>query len=122
MRDFVPGNGGGNCRVSAALDAMRIDWMNKGANKVRVKASGSRSPVRTGETAQRKVMWPHLLFGLANVPEPESQLLIQRLFDCFGDEACGVHAPYMHTIFVAVGTQLHQHQVRHWYNQKILTM
>jgi len=30
MRDFVSVNGGGNCSVAAARDAMRIDWMNKG--------------------------------------------------------------------------------------------
>lgn len=28
--DFVSVNGGGNCSVAAARDAMRIDWMNKG--------------------------------------------------------------------------------------------
>jgi DNA (cytosine-5)-methyltransferase 1 len=30
MRDFVSVNGGGNCSVAAARDAMRIDWMKKG--------------------------------------------------------------------------------------------
>jgi DNA (cytosine-5)-methyltransferase 1 len=30
MRDFVSVNGGGNCSVAAARDAMGIDWMNKG--------------------------------------------------------------------------------------------
>lgn len=30
MRDFVSVNGGGNCSVAAARDAMRIGWMNKG--------------------------------------------------------------------------------------------
>jgi DNA (cytosine-5)-methyltransferase 1 len=29
MRDFVSVNGGGNCSVAAARDAMGIDWMNK---------------------------------------------------------------------------------------------
>lgn len=29
MRDFVSVNGGGNCRVAAARDAMGIDWMTK---------------------------------------------------------------------------------------------
>lgn len=30
MRDFVSVNGGGNCSVAAARDAMGIAWMNKG--------------------------------------------------------------------------------------------
>jgi DNA (cytosine-5)-methyltransferase 1 len=30
MLDFVSVNGGGNCSVAAARDAMGIDWMNKG--------------------------------------------------------------------------------------------
>ena len=30
MRDFVSVNGGGNCSVAAARDAMGINWMNKG--------------------------------------------------------------------------------------------
>lgn len=30
MRDFVSVNGGGNCSVAAARDAMGISWMNKG--------------------------------------------------------------------------------------------
>jgi len=30
MRDFVSVNGGGNCSIVAARDAMGIDWMNKG--------------------------------------------------------------------------------------------
>ncbi|MGD0619403.1 MAG: DNA cytosine methyltransferase [Bryobacteraceae bacterium] len=30
MRDFVSVNGGGNCSIAAARDAMGIDWMNKG--------------------------------------------------------------------------------------------
>ena len=29
MKDFVSVNGGGNCSVAAARDAMGIDWMNK---------------------------------------------------------------------------------------------
>lgn len=29
MRDFVSVNGGGNCSVAAARDAMGIGWMNK---------------------------------------------------------------------------------------------
>ena len=29
MRDFVSVNGGGNCSVAAARDAMGIDWMSK---------------------------------------------------------------------------------------------
>jgi DNA (cytosine-5)-methyltransferase 1 len=29
MRDFVSVNGGGNCSVAAARDAMGIEWMNK---------------------------------------------------------------------------------------------
>ena len=29
MRDFVSVNGGGNCSVAAASDAMEIDWMTK---------------------------------------------------------------------------------------------
>jgi DNA (cytosine-5)-methyltransferase 1 len=30
MKDFVSVNGGGNCSVAAARDAMGIEWMNKG--------------------------------------------------------------------------------------------
>jgi DNA (cytosine-5)-methyltransferase 1 len=30
MIDFVSVNGGGNCSIAAARDAMGIDWMNKG--------------------------------------------------------------------------------------------
>jgi DNA (cytosine-5)-methyltransferase 1 len=29
MRDFVSVNGGGNCSVAAARDAMGIEWMTK---------------------------------------------------------------------------------------------
>ena len=46
----------------------------------------------------------------------------QSLLDFFAYEACGVHAPDMHAVFVAIGAQLHPHQIRQRYHQEILAV